>query len=122
MLEALEEHHIVKLTLRELESMPSTDERYKAKVTVLTESVRHHVEEEEKELFPDVRKLFSRAELVDLGAKLRSRRRSPLRHGLTPWLPPSRPPASSPDTLAAPVDAAVKVAGTAAQAVRRVAP
>ena len=56
--------------------MQSTDERYKAKVTVLTESVRHHVEEEEKELFPDVRKLLSHAELVDLGAELRAAKKS----------------------------------------------
>ena len=120
-LEALEEHHLVKLTLRELESMPSTDERYKAKVTVLTESVRHHVEEEEKELFPDVRKLFSRAELVELGAQLRAAKKSaPARpHPLAPDEPPASIIAN---TLAAPLDAAAKVASTAAQAVRRVAP
>ena len=40
-LEALEEHHIVKWTLSELEGMESTDERFGAKVTVLIESVRH---------------------------------------------------------------------------------
>ena len=94
-LEALEEHHIVKLTFRELESMPSTDERYKAKVTVLTESVRHHVEEEEKELFPDVRKLFSRPSWWSWEHSC-ERRRSRLRHGLTHWPRTSRPPTSSP--------------------------
>ena len=120
-LEALEEHHLVKLTLRELESMPSTDERYKAKVTVLTESVRHHVEEEEKELFPDVRKLFSRAELVELGAQLRAAKKSapPRPHPLAPDEPPAN---LITNTLAAPLEAASKVAGTAAQAIRRVAP
>ena len=55
-LEALEEHHVVKWTLSELEKMTSEDERYEAKVTVLMESVRHHVKEEEKGLFPQVRK------------------------------------------------------------------
>ncbi len=46
-LEALEEHHAVKATLAELERMPPTAERFRAKMTVVIESVRHHVEEEE---------------------------------------------------------------------------
>ena len=54
-LEALEEHHVVKWTLSELEDLDPDDERYAAKVTVLIESVRHHVDEEEHELFPAVR-------------------------------------------------------------------
>lgn len=40
-LEALEEHHIVKWTLSELQGMSADDERFEAKVTVLMESVRH---------------------------------------------------------------------------------
>src|SRR6185295_13374618 len=47
--------------LYELERMSPTDERFDAKVTVLTENVRHHVEEEEKDLFPKVNKIFGRA-------------------------------------------------------------
>jgi len=46
-LEALEEHHAVKATLAELERMPPTAERFRAKMTVVIESVRHHIEEEE---------------------------------------------------------------------------
>src|SRR5687768_547861 len=38
-LESLEEHHIVKWTLSELEKMKPTDERFDAKVSVLMESV-----------------------------------------------------------------------------------
>src|SRR3954454_17529937 len=45
-LESLEEHHIVKWVLSELENLTPEDERYDAKVTVLIENVRHHVEEE----------------------------------------------------------------------------
>jgi hemerythrin-like domain-containing protein len=48
-LEALEEHHAVKATLAELERMSPTAERFRAKMTVLIENVRHHVEEEEGE-------------------------------------------------------------------------
>ena len=62
-LEALEEHHLVKLTLAELEMMDPSHERYGAKVTVLIENVRHHVEEEEGELFPTVRKALDPAQL-----------------------------------------------------------
>ena len=53
-LEALEEHHVVKLVLRELDDLEPTDERFDAKVTVMMESVRHHVQEEEQTLFPEV--------------------------------------------------------------------
>jgi hemerythrin superfamily protein len=66
-LEALEEHHIVKWVLSELESMTPTDERFDAKVTVLIENVRHHVAEEETELFPTVRKALGRKRLTELG-------------------------------------------------------
>ncbi len=51
-LEGLEEHHIFKWTLDELKDMDPEHERFEPKVTVLMESVRHHVEEEEGELFP----------------------------------------------------------------------
>ena len=66
-LESLEEHHVVKWLLWELERTSATDERFDAKVAVLMESVRHHVEDEEKELFPQVNKIFGRAQLDELG-------------------------------------------------------
>ncbi len=69
-LEALEEHHVVKWTLSELDGMSPDHERFDAKFTVLIEAVRHHVKEEEGELFPKVRKGFTRAELADLGEAL----------------------------------------------------
>jgi hemerythrin superfamily protein len=69
-LEALEEHHVVKWLLSELDGLDPSDERFDAKVTVLTESVRHHVKEEERELFPAVRKAFDRQTLVDMGDAL----------------------------------------------------
>ena len=66
-LESLEEHHVVKWVLWELERLAPADERFDPKVRVLTESVRHHVEEEEKDLFPKVNKMFDRAQLDELG-------------------------------------------------------
>lgn len=69
-LEGLEEHHIVKWTLSELDGMAESDERFTAKVTVLMESVRHHVEEEEGEMFPEVRETLGRKRLGEIGAQL----------------------------------------------------
>jgi hemerythrin superfamily protein len=69
-LEALEEHHVVKWTLSELDGMDPEHERFRPKMMVLIESVRHHVEEEEGELFPQVRSALSADELEALGAAL----------------------------------------------------
>jgi hemerythrin superfamily protein len=69
-LESLEEHHIVKWVLSELVDLDPRDDRFDAKVTVLMENVRHHVREEEDELFPKVRAGLSRSELNDLGDAL----------------------------------------------------
>ena len=69
-LESLEEHHVVKWLLAELVDMDPAQERFDAKVTVLIENVRHHVEEEESEFFPKVRKELGRNDLADLGDRL----------------------------------------------------
>jgi hemerythrin-like domain-containing protein len=87
-LEALEEHHVVKVVLRELESMDPAAERFDAKVTVMMEAVRHHVKEEEGELFPKVRRQIDRRELVELGEQLRRAQR----------VVPTRPHPGAPDT------------------------
>jgi hemerythrin superfamily protein len=69
-LESLEEHHIVKWTLAELEKMKATDERFDAKVTVLIENVKHHVGEEENDLFPKARRLMNAKVLNELGERM----------------------------------------------------
>lgn len=69
-LESVEEHHVVAWMLSELANTDPRDERFDAKMMVLMENVRHHVEEEEKEWFPEVRKAMSRADLKELGAKM----------------------------------------------------
>jgi len=56
-LEAYEEHHVVKLVLADLPNVDPDDERFEAKMTVLEELVEHHVEEEEDEMFKLVDKL-----------------------------------------------------------------
>jgi hemerythrin superfamily protein len=89
-LEALEEHHLVKLSLAELEKLPPQAERFTAKMTVLIESVRHHVKEEEEELFPKVRDAFSVQELEELGESMESfKDTAPTRaHPFQPDTPP----------------------------------
>jgi hemerythrin superfamily protein len=87
-LEGLEEHHIVKWTLSELEGMAPTEERFDAKVTVLIESVRHHVEEEEGEMFPKVREALGRKELRDIGELMEKSK----------GIAPKRPHPKAPDT------------------------
>jgi hemerythrin HHE cation binding domain-containing protein len=49
--EALEEHHVAHVLINELKRMKPSDERYEAKFTVLGESIKHHVKEEEGTMF-----------------------------------------------------------------------
>ncbi len=100
-LESLEEHHVVKWLLSELEGMDPTDERFDAKVTVLMENVRHHVEEEESEYFPEVRSELGRKALTELGEAMASARET------APIRPHPRSPDTPPGNLVAGVGAAV---------------
>jgi hemerythrin superfamily protein len=72
--EAVEEHHIVKVLIEELQAMAPDDEAYKSKATVLMELVRHHVDEEESELFPEVRSELGRSRLQELGEQMEQER------------------------------------------------
>jgi len=73
-LESVEEHHVVAWLLSELKDLDPKEETFDAKVTVLIENVRHHVEEEEKEWFPEVRKSLGRNRLVELGERMSAAR------------------------------------------------
>lgn len=57
-LEAIEEHHVADVLLKEIRQMDPGDERTKAKLKVLKESIEHHVHEEEDELFPKAQKMM----------------------------------------------------------------
>ena len=50
--ESLEEHQVVKTLMEDMRALDPEDEQYEAKFTVLMESVRHHIAEEEGEMFP----------------------------------------------------------------------
>ena len=75
-LEAIEEHRVVTGLLADIATTAPDDERFDAKVTVLIESVRHHVEEEETQLFPDLRSVAIGDELLELGDALRAAKRT----------------------------------------------
>lgn len=68
--EAYEEHLVAKRLIADLEQMSPEDETYEAKAVVLMEMVEHHIEEEETEMFPDVREAFGRTRLQEIGAEL----------------------------------------------------
>jgi hemerythrin superfamily protein len=75
-LEAIEEHRVVTWLLVDIAATQPADERFDAKVTVLIEAVRHHVKEEEDQLFPDLRTVATRDELLELGDALLAAKRT----------------------------------------------
>src|SRR6185295_11102877 len=70
--EAEVEHASIKSLVAQLEDAEPGDDLYDAKVKVLTEYVKHHVKEEEGELFPKVRK--TDLDLDQLGAEMFERK------------------------------------------------
>lgn len=118
-LEGLEEHHVVKLLLAELEKMKAADERFRPKLTVLKEMVLHHAQEEEETILPAARKAFSKTELVDMADAMRAAKKTA----------PSRPHPAAPDTppanlaasmVSAPMDRARDAVGSAVGVTGRV--
>jgi len=69
-LEAYEEHKQIKTLLREITALSDGSERLDAKLKVMGENVEHHVDEEENELFPKVKKVFDGQQLEQLGQEL----------------------------------------------------
>lgn len=69
-LEGIEEHHQVKMFLKELAALSDKSEKFEPKLTVLIEDVEHHVKEEEETMFPLVRTQFDSDVLNALGAEM----------------------------------------------------
>ena len=78
--EADEEHHVAKLLIAELEQMDGSEEHYQAKFTVLSENIRHHIKEEESDMFSDARSLS--IDFEALGNKLLARKTQLLKTGV----------------------------------------
>lgn len=77
-LEGLEEHALVKHLLAEIAAVDPDHERFDVRVKVLRELVEHHVEAEEKEMFPRARRLLGKAQLEELGDRIGAARASGL--------------------------------------------
>lgn len=70
--EAKVEHAGVKDLMAQIEGIDPNGEMYDAKVKVLSEYVKHHVKEEQNQMFPKVKE--SSMDLVELGSRLAARK------------------------------------------------
>jgi hemerythrin-like domain-containing protein len=73
-LEAYEEHHVVDQIIGELEQLSPDDETWDAKFSVMEENLKHHINEEEREMFEQAQKVFSDEELDQLGEQMLQRK------------------------------------------------
>ena len=73
--EGIEEHHVVDVLLDEVEGLEPGAEDWVAKMTVMIENVEHHAGEEEDELFPAVRRIFSADDLAQQAERLEARKK-----------------------------------------------
>ena len=75
-LEGIEEHHQVKMFLKELAALSDASEKFEPKLKVLIEDVEHHVEEEESEMFPLVEAQFDADVLDELGSEMEAEKKA----------------------------------------------
>ena len=83
-LESYEEHHVADVLVMELHMMDADAERFDAKMTVLMENVKHHMEEEEDDWFPKVRQGLGRKQLQELGAAMEKAKKKAPRSPMAP--------------------------------------
>ena len=70
--EAYIEHFLVKTFIAKFETLKAGEKGFDATFKVMSEMVGHHVEEEEQQLFPELRK--SKCDLHTLGGKMAKRK------------------------------------------------
>ena len=70
--EAMVEHATLKELIAQVEGMQPDGEMFDAKIKVMAEYVKHHVKEEQNEMFPKAKE--SNIDLVALGAKILERK------------------------------------------------
>jgi hypothetical protein len=66
-LEAVNEHHIIELIIKDSEGFPRDHEHFPIKIEGLGEYTTHHLDEEEAEIFPMALQLFTPEDLNALG-------------------------------------------------------
>lgn len=65
--EAQDEHNHAKMGLAQLQRTNPATELFAARIKVLREIIEHHVGEEEQEIFPTARKVFSKSDFQSIG-------------------------------------------------------
>jgi hypothetical protein len=80
--EADEEHHVARVLIAELDVKGRRDDHREAKFTVLAESVRHHIKEEEGEMLPKAKGL--KIDFEALGRQMLARKKELQRNGIPP--------------------------------------
>jgi len=103
--EALHEHQEAKEALADLDGMDADDPAFDMKVRTLIADVRHHVEEEEREMLPQLALAVPASTLIELGEKMENAK------AMAPTRPHPHAPSTPPGNV---------VAGMAAAAVDRV--
>ncbi|GGR65042.1 hemerythrin [Micromonospora fulviviridis] len=83
----ISEHADAERTMKELESLDPSEPRFDELLTKLTATIRHHVQDEESDLFPRLRAACAREELVELAGKVEAAKKSA----------PTRPHPAAPD-------------------------
>lgn len=69
-LESYQEHHVMDVLIDEISQLQPSDETWAPKVKVLQENTEHHIEEEEGDLFPKVRKIWDTAKREQIGKQM----------------------------------------------------
>lgn len=85
---SLDEHQEVKDNLADLDGMEASDPGYDQKLAAVMAAVTHHVEEEEGQLFPTLRRSVDAGQLQEAGEKMRRAKA----------VVPTRPHPDAPDT------------------------
>ena len=78
--EATVEHASVKALIAQVKDVEPSGEDYDAKVRVMSEFVKHHVEEEQTEMFPKAQK--TRLDMVALSEQMAARKQELLTAGV----------------------------------------
>ena len=69
-LESYQEHHVLDVLIKEINALKPPDETWQPKIKVLQENTEHHIEEEEGELFPKVRKIWNTDKRAEVGRQM----------------------------------------------------
>ncbi|MGV9210946.1 hemerythrin domain-containing protein [Micromonospora sp. RB23] len=81
------EHADAERTMKDLEAVDPSDPRFDELLAHLTSTIRHHVKDEENDLFPRLRAATAREEMVELAGKVTAFKK----------IAPTRPHPSAPD-------------------------